>query len=320
MSRPLFLAVLACAASLLACSPGASNDAGTVTTDVERFIAVQSRMQPNDTLCSGLAEYLDGGTAGLREYQRRFRVDEARLCRAMHQRPERYANLAEKLTQIDSMRDPIDTVLGRVTSMLPEVRWPTFTYPVYFVVGNGVSGGSAIRGRPGKILIGTELMSSPAGLPRLVAHEAVHTQQKHPGIRKLTGGPVFLRGTVLRHSVVEGAADFIAELATGDPPTAANFVYGAEHEATLWPEFERAMHGREYRMWLYNGWNREELGERPPDLGYFFGYRIVQAYYEQAENKHDALEAIISIRHFSRFLDDSGYRGGITPANRMIAR
>ena len=32
-----------------------------------------------------------------------------------------------------------------------------------------------------------------------------------------------------------------------------------------------------YSLWLYNGWNAKALGDRPPDLGYWMGYRITKS-------------------------------------------
>jgi hypothetical protein len=59
------------------------------------------------------------------------------------------------------------------------------------------------------------LLDSVRGLPRVVAHELVHTQQHYPLIGSLTGGPKILRGSLLRHSIAEGSADFIASLLLG---------------------------------------------------------------------------------------------------------
>jgi len=54
-------------------------------------------------------------------------------------------------------------------------------------------------------------------------------------------------------------------------------VYGEAHEAKLWREFQRDAHSQEYDRWLHNGWNRDALGERPPDIAHWVGYRIVKS-------------------------------------------
>lgn len=135
-------------------------------------------------------------------------------------------------------------------------------------------------------------------------HEIGHTQQRYPWLGSFTGGPAILgplKGTLLRASITEGAADYFAEKLTGENYSNA---YGEQHAAELWEEFRRDMHGKDYSRWLYNGANRAALGGRPPDLGYFVGYSIVKAYAADTTREFwDALE----IRDFDRFLAMSGY-------------
>jgi len=56
--------------------------------------------------------------------------------------------------------------------------------------------------------------------------------------------------------------------------------------------------------WLYNGSSSDG---RPSDLGYFIGFRIVQAYYQKASDKQQAVSDILNIKDFERFLEQSGY-------------
>jgi hypothetical protein len=81
------------------------------------------------------------------------------------------------------------------------------------------------------------------------------------------------------------------------------------HAAELWREFRADMHGADYSRWLYNGWNKKALGDKPPDLGYWMGYQISKAYYERASNKRQAIREILSIKDFDRFVAESGYAG-----------
>src|SRR5206468_644776 len=121
----------------------------------------------------------------------------------------------------------------------------------------------------------------------------------------LTGSPTFLRGTVLRVAIAEGSADLIAELLTETPQRDA---YAEEHEATLWSNFQREMHTRDYARWFYNGRNPAR-GALPPDLGYWVGYRIAKAYYMRQPDKVRAVHDILTIRDFDAFLAASGYNG-----------
>jgi uncharacterized protein YjaZ len=102
---------------------------------------------------------------------------------------------------------------------------------------------------------------------------------------------------------MEGSANLIAELVTGAP---SRNEYAEAHEAELWAEFSREMHGKDYSRWLWNGANPKR-GDRPADLGYWIGYRITKSYYNRAADKARAIHDILTIRDFDRFLTASGY-------------
>ena len=151
-----------------------------------------------------------------------------------------------------------------------------------------------------------EMNHSVAGVVPTIAHEFVHTQQHYPFWGSLTGGPRFLRATVLRQSIVEGSADFIAELVTGHHH---QYPYGEAHEAELWAAFQRDMHSKEFGRWLYNGRDTAARGDRPPDLGYFMGYAITRAYFRERTDTARAIHDILHIREFDRFFTQSEYHG-----------
>ena len=47
--------------------------------------------------------------------------------------------------------------------------------------------------------------------------------------------------------------------------------------------------------------------EQPIDVGYVMGARIVEAFYDKAEDKKEAVQEILSITDYADFLDRSGY-------------
>ena len=79
--------------------------------------------------------------------------------------------------------------------------------------------------------------------------------------------------------------------------------YGCAHEAELWQEFQHGLNKTETTGWLYDG----QSATRVADLGYFIGYRISQAYYEQAKDKKQAIATILNVSNFDDFLRASGY-------------
>lgn len=295
-------AVCASALAALACGSAAPTS-GISTGDVHHFVQAFAGWTPSDTTCVALDAYWKSATPGLSSYARKFDVSHADLCAQIRRHPERYARLAGTLPALDSVAAQVRDVYGKLAMLHPLSNEPG----VYFVVGTGIAAGTTTRGQHPIILIGMELNRSVASLPRTVAHELVHTQQHYPLWGSMTGGPVFLRGTLLRHSIMEGSANFIASLLMGRPDSNA---WAESHEGELWSEFRRDAHSHDYSRWLYNGWNRKALGDRPADVGYWMGYRITQSYYDRATDKKKAIDDILSIRDFDRFLADSKYNGG----------
>src|SRR5690606_27759178 len=93
----------------------------------------------------------------------------------------------------------IRDVFHSMKRILPEAVFPD----VHFVIGRLNTGGTtSARG----LLIGAEMYRSHEGIPQIIAHELAHYQQKSilPGQR-----------TLLAQSIMEGSADFVAELVTG---------------------------------------------------------------------------------------------------------
>lgn len=310
----LFIALLWWSGACRACIRGDAGDPYQpllVTDDLHRFVRLVAPGGKTDTTCAGVPSYLDSATHGLRGYARRFRVDAAALCAAIRRTPERYTELAARLPAFDSVRDDVALGMTRFRSIYPRARF----VPAYVVVGTGISGGTTTLGRRPVILVGAELAGKTTGLARTVLHELMHVQQEYPAWGVMTGGPPWLRGTLLRHAIKEGSADFLVELALG-PASGSREHWAQGREADVWRDFQRDMHGRDYSRWLYNGWNRANLEGRPPDLGYYVGYEITRAYYERAADKARAVREILTIRDFGDFLARSGYAGGAERGSR----
>jgi hypothetical protein len=279
------------------------NDVVVSTADVHHFVSAKKQITPGDTTCAALDGYIRSGTAGLDAYRSKFDVGRQELCTALRRSPDHYARLDMLLPGLDSASKEISVLFARFQKISPSAKMPS----VYFIVGNGISGGTTTHGSAPMILIGTELTRSTAGLPRTIAHELAHTQQRYPWWRSLTGGPRFLRADLLRQSLVEGTADVVAEFLTGKPNRSQ---YGEAHEAELWAQFKRDMHSRNYGGWLYNGREKAADPNRPADLGYWVGYRIAKAYYDRSPDKAQAVRDMLTISDFDAFVARSGYRGG----------
>ncbi|GAB2966362.1 hypothetical protein GCM10027048_40860 [Hymenobacter coalescens] len=165
--------------------------------------------------------------------------------------------------------------------------------PVYFAVGSFLVGGNSV---PEGQLIGAE-MNEPAHIAPLVAHELAHAQQRISYKYRI----------LLEQCLIEGGADFLAELISGRPAAGPNYDYARVREQQLWQEFERDQNLGEndsFALWLYGG---ERPAGRPADLGYCLGYQIIKAYYRRAPNKRQAVYDLLHIQDAREFLRLSGY-------------
>jgi uncharacterized protein YjaZ len=63
---------------------------------------------------------------------------------------------------------------------------------------------------------------------------------------------------------------------------------------------------KDLSKWLYNS-----TPEKPADLGYWVGYRIVKSYYQRASDKHQAIREILQMTDPKAFLAKSGWYPGI---------
>jgi len=254
--------------------------------------------------------YIDRGTPGLHAFIEARDYTARRWCTKMNAYPKFWASIRPNTFEVKNRVGDLDAAVDRLRKIYPEMR----ESKMYFTVGCLNSGGTT---QGNKVLIGTEIASadkntdaselsdwlknvfrtqSMANLVALNVHEYVHTQQEQAQGANL-----------LAQVAKEGAADFIAELATGTPNKGPYMIYGREHEAELKEKFKAEMHGVRTDDWLYNGAKSQH-----PDLGYFMGYCICAAYYKQATDKKQAVKDIIELKvgdtaAVDAFLTRSGY-------------
>jgi hypothetical protein len=167
--------------------------------------------------------------------------------------------------------------------------YPAFNYmDIYFVVGIGEFGGT-VDGK--KVIIASEVMAndSPDWGISMVLHEFVHTLQ------------TISNDALLQHCIMEGTADFVAEIVNQKSLTetypGGYIEFGKKNEKTVWNEFKKYIGSSEidgkYYDWIYGSKGREVSGVQMKDLGYFMGYTFCRTYYINAENKKQALKEII---------------------------
>jgi hypothetical protein len=306
-----------------------------VTSDISRFWRAYDDAVGKDSATrvrSFRDEYFARASFGLRDFVRfklvRRRGDSTssseseladaaavQLAMATKAWPRYYNSIRETTLAVDTSAVVSTTVrdgLRRLTLLYPPARYPD----VYFVIGRVATGGTA---SPHGLLMGTEIFSrapttpvdelpaaerlaatiAPSGvLGLLVIHEAVHFLQPD--------GENPDQPTVLKVSLIEGGANFLAELATRPFVSGLGYQrYGDAHEAQLWTQFRQDMHGADLHRWISNYMESDNLGI--PDLGYWAGYKIAAAYYARASDKKAAVRDLILLRDPERIWRESGY-------------
>jgi hypothetical protein len=278
------------------------------TSDISLFWAAYDKAKPENNLNVFRDEYLKKGSIGLKEFTRLRIGSSCGLVDAIDKSPKYYAALREPSLKIVSYENQMRASFRKLKEIYLAAVFPD----VYFVVGKMNSAGTLSEKG---LYIGVDMFGKNAGvpldelgewhkavvgsverIPYIVAHETIHYQQKFPQ----TGGEWTLLGKALN----EGGADFVAELVAGDTINPHLHKYANPREKELWLAFQREMNGTDVSNWLYQG---DKAKDKPADLGYYIGYKIIESYYKKAPDKKQAVKDILEIKNFNAFLKASGY-------------
>ena len=292
------------AASLAAARADAPKGPLILTEDVTRFYQVYDSAAGRPTV-DQLDAYLARGSQGLHEFAGLRNVTGARIADAIAKRPEIYVGARRCLAALPAARRRLTAAFGKLARLYPEARFP----PVTVLVGRGRPVGIT---NPSGVSIGLEAICAadfmnPDVEDRLVhtiAHEYGHIQQPDDVQALEAGHP---GATLLRMALIEGAAEFTAELISGEVGNHQHEAWTRGHEAEIEAAFVEDQDKTDLSAWLNNG---PGTPDKPGDLAYWVGYRIVKSYYEQAADKHQALRDIYAMRDPKAFLARSGWRPG----------
>lgn len=256
-----------------------------VTSDLENFWIAFDSIAISKT--NPFENYILKGSKGLKGFIPNRIISAEALLKKVKERKSDY----EKNRNIDSIIKVKEKEIKPYFYAL-EYWYPYAVYPpVYFVFGRFNSGGtSSDEG----LIIGAEKLTDLKGLPFLVIHESIHFQQKFPDRNT----------TLLEQSIIEGSADFMAELVTGYLGNKKSHNYGTKNKDRLCKEFVKIMDKENFDDWLYGTTKKDD---RPNDLGYWMGYEITKAYFEKMDDKKLAVNHILNIEDFTKFLVKSEY-------------
>ena len=220
----------------------------------------------------------------------------------MARSPETYADAKGCLQPLPRVRARVADALSTLRGLYPDARLP----PVTIAVGRGkpVAIGSHVTG----IQIGLEALCATEYLNadvedrfvHVIVHEYVHVQQAWP-LADLD------HMTVLETSLLEGVAEFVAELTSGSVAYAHLPGVVAGRQAEIETAFLGDRSKRDLSAWVGSG-----TSTQPGELGYWVGYRIAKSYYHRAKDKPRALREMLEMRDADTFLAQSGWHPGMT--------
>lgn len=298
------LLALACAGAVGMAQADTPPGPQILTTDASRFYALYDSTSGRPSV-GQLAGYLADGSTGLDELAKARRVTPERIAEAMASQPEVYAHGRSCLAELPAVKQRLVQVFGNLQAIYPQAAFP----PVTIAVGRGRPVG--LTSKSG-VIIGLEALCAADFMNpdvqdrfvHVIAHEYVHIQQT--GLTDLEPGDP--RATVLRVSLGEGIAEFIAELISGNVGNSRHAAWTRGREVHVESAFALDVDSTDLSPWLYN---YKPGSQEPYDLGYWVGYRIAKAYYLQARDKRDAVRALIQQDNPKAILAASGWTPGM---------
>jgi hypothetical protein len=308
ISLGVLIGVLTCAAI-----PGAARNAVSTTVDpdrgptihtedVDRFYEIYDITGGHPTADQLQHDYLDPGSDGLHQFAQLRGISGTRIAATLASHPQIYSSAKRCMIVLPRVRQRLKVALHKLGRLYPEARFPPVTIAVGRGTPVGVGGGPATG-----VLIGLEALCATNYLNpnvedrfvHVIAHEYAHVQQ----VPALVDDE---HASVLEGSLNEGAAEFTAELISGE---VAYSQFGAStkgHEKEIESAFVTDEDKTDLSQWLNNG-----TPDKPGDLGYWVGYRVVKSYYQHATDKRRALREILEMTDPHAFLARSGWYPGM---------
>ncbi len=269
--------------------------------DVKNFLRAMDMLDKGGDPESILQkEYLDKATPGLKEYISESGATAKRFVETIQKKQEQYSALHELLDQLIPQEDNVRKAFSELAKVVPD---PVFI-PIYYFIGIGSGGLNAQPSEYGIIVAITELAEDPSLLRVPLVHEVIHVKNALTvGIEEYMQvfGP---KMSLLSLCIREGTAYFLTLLSIDEHGHKDAYDYYLKNEKKLWEMFKADMIKSSPEEWLFVAHSDPEL---PAHLGYIIGSRIVEAYYDRAEDKKKAVQDILSVIDFEEFFKKSGY-------------
>jgi len=283
---------------ILAKALSAQKQSSIYTADIDNFWTAYDAIQKTNDLSQKIAiinsQYINKGSNGLKAFMAARQYNDTLWVQLIDKLPKFWNSIRPNTLSIKHKTAEFEKAIKKLKEIYPDLK----PAEMYFTIGGLRSGGTV---KDNMVLVGAEIATGNAStdvseftsnwlknvfkeqsLDNIVSlniHEYIHTQQKTTS------------SNLLSQSIREGSCDFIAELSIQKPLQTKYLNYGKTNALSIKELFKKEMFFNDYTNWLYNGNQRTE----DADLGYYVGYEICKAYYQQAKNKKQAIKDIIEL-------------------------
>lgn len=278
-----------------------------IDKDVINFWKAYDLVQINPAMAENIytENYINNGTMALQFYYLNKIATVTNFVYMHSLKKKYYSSIRANTFKASQLKLVFQKSFVKLKNIYPDAIFP----PVYFVIGKLNSAGTVSS--DGLILAIDQACMSPTAdtselnnwekhnistfknLPYTVAHELIHYEQD--GMASDT--------TLLAAALKEGMADFIGELISGKSANERLLIFAKGKEKSIWKDFKKEMYLDRAYNWIAN--SEQETAGKPADLGYWVGYQICKAYYEQATNKKKAIYDMLHIQDYKIFLEQS---------------
>lgn len=261
-----------------------ANQGESKSIDTSAVSVLTTLVQDNPALSASIIEerYIDKDAGGLAILGPRLTTPENLQSFYSAKKEDDWSNIQRCTSDLNDLDEKVASIKSKLTTLsntsLSGVK-------VYGVVG---AGNTAATASPTGVVLGLELIcledaqkvSLTRTLEDYITHELVHVLQF-----RLTKRTNF-NFNLLEISILEGSADYIAELIAGaaysldDKRT--EFSIGKKKQ--LITDFKAVMLSSNFSPWLYS-----DIDSMPRDMGYWIGYQIAKAYVENGGSIVDLL-------------------------------
>lgn len=289
------------------------------TSDIQHFWEAYDKVTSTSDSSLKL-KYLDSlfiqkGTDGLKAMRQVRNYTSQDYIWAIENHPQFWNSIRQNTLKVDQYQNDLERGIKNLAKIYPQIQ----RAKIYFTIGALRSNGTTLENQ---VLIGSELALATKETPThefsedfshldiyfatdpykqivfLNLHEYIHTQQK-----------TTIGETLLAQTVLEGAAEFLAEKVLETESPNPQISYGRKNDTKIKSKFEQEMFSPYFYNWLWNS-SENEFGMR--DLAYYVGYRICEAYYNKSTDKNGSIQEMIELDYNNEedliaFVEKSAY-------------